>query len=160
MRDVKSTTLSFDDDKIHSRGQGSRALDISTGYQRGGKSGPTLLAVVQNATGCPVSAGLETQSVKVKDLMKQVAANAFDVEGDFASVDMTGSVFALDRGLMKKQFVLDVVEKGAIVLGTINNGNTGIPFKCVPILKDPPKSAILGPFTLCLKRACARRIGF
>ena len=29
-------------------------------YQRGGKSGPTLLAVVQNSTGGLASAGLET----------------------------------------------------------------------------------------------------
>ena len=67
------------------------------------------------------------------------AANAFDTDGDFDQADMSSAVFALDRGFMKKQFILDVVAKGATVLGTINNGNTGVPFKCVPILKDPPQ---------------------
>ena len=45
------TTLSFDDDKIRSRGKDAKDLDLESAYQRGGKAGPTLLAVVQNSTG-------------------------------------------------------------------------------------------------------------
>jgi hypothetical protein len=135
------TTLSFDDDKIHSRGKDAKDLDLESGYQRGGKAGPTLLAVVQNSTGCLVSAGLETYNNELKALMKHVTANAFDPDSDFNTVDMQGVVFALDRGLMKKEFILKVVGKGAHVLGTINNGRNGIPFKCVPILQHPPQTA-------------------